>query len=65
MSDYRYSALGHSVSHPDGDRFVFYYSENNGEWMVRDSGRLLYADQLNLILKAEADTLVRHLSEVS
>ena len=65
MSEYIYSALGHGVRCPNGDHFMFYYSENNGEWMVRGNGHLYYADQLALILNIEEERLSLHLSEVS
>jgi hypothetical protein len=65
MSKYQYTALGHSVRCLDFNSYVFYYSESNGEWMVRENGRLLYADQLNLLLKRDEAILDAHLSEVS
>ena len=63
MSEYIYSALGHGVRCPNGDHFMFYYSENNGEWMVRDNGRLLYCGQLRLFLQLEDERLASHLEE--
>ena len=63
MSEYRYSVLGHWCASPDGSTVVFYWSANNSEWMVRDNGRLLYADQYRLVLEREDAILDDHLKE--